>query len=107
MDARNTVNIIKVLITDKNVDLIKDKYPDVYERFVYLFEDREHKLFSGDKKKEITSLAIPTDVQTPEWVLSFIDYNTIINDNLTNFPTESVNIITLNDNVNYTNIMKI
>lgn len=107
LDARNTVNIIKVFITNNNIECIKDKYPEVYERFVYLFDDREHVLFGGDKKKEITSLAIPTDVQTPEWVLSFIDYNTIINDNLTNFPTESVNIITLNDNVNYTNIMKI
>lgn len=114
LEARNTVDIAKVIITPENIEKIKDKFPDVYDRFVDLFKDPDHSFFGtssqyGEKiKKTITSIAIPTDVQVPEWLVEFIDYTTIINNNLTNFPTESVNIVTMdNPNVNFTNIMKI
>ena len=79
-----------------------------------MFKDPDHSFFGTSSqygvkiKKTITSIAIPTDVQVPEWLVEFIDYTTIINYNLTNFPTESVNIVTIdNPNVNFTNIMKI
>ena len=114
LEARNTVDIAKVIITPENIEKIKDSFPDVYERFVELFKDPDHSFFGtstqyGTKvKKVITSIAVPTDVQVPKWLVEFIDYTTVINDNLTNFPTESVNIITMNNaNVNFTNIMKI
>lgn len=114
LEARNTVNIAKVIITPENIEKIKDKFPDVYDRFVDLFKDPDHSFFGTSSqygvkiKKTITSIAIPTDVQVPEWLVEFIDYTTIINNNLTNFPTESVNIVTMdNPNVNFTNIMKV
>lgn len=114
LEARNTVDIAKVIITPENIEKIKDKFPDVYDRFVDLFKDPDHSFFGTSSqygvkiKKTITSIAIPTDVQVPEWLVEFIDYTTIINNNLTNFPTESVNIVTMNNpNVNFTNIMKI
>lgn len=114
LEARNTVDIAKVIITPENIEKIKDKFPDVYDRFVDLFKDPDHSFFGtssqyGEKiKKTITSIAIPTDVQVPEWLVEFIDYTTIINNNLTNFPTESVNIVNMNNpNVKFTNIMKI
>lgn len=114
LEARNTVDIAKVIITPENIEKIKDKFPDVYDRFVDLFKDPDHSFFGTSSqygvkiKKTITSIAIPTDVQVPEWLVGFIDYTTIINNNLTNFPTESVNIVTMdNPNVNFTNIMKI
>ena len=114
LEARNTVDIAKVIITPENIEKIKDKFPDVYDRFVDLFKDPDHSFFGTSSqygvkiKKTITSIAIPTDVQVPEWLVEFIDYTTIINNNLTNFPTESVNIVTMdNPNVNFTNIMKI
>ena len=114
LEARNTVDIAKVIITPENIEKIKDKLPDVYDRFVDLFKDPDHSFFGTSSqygvkiKKTITSIAIPTDVQVPEWLVEFIDYTTIINNNLTNFPTESVNIVTMdNPNVNFTNIMKI
>lgn len=114
LEARNTVDIAKVIITPEDIEKIKDKFPDVYDRFVDLFKDPDHSFFGTSSqygvkiKKTITSIAIPTDVQVPEWLVEFIDYTTIINNNLTNFPTESVNIVTMdNPNVNFTNIMKI
>ena len=114
LEARKTVDIAKVIITPENIEKIKDKFPDVYDRFVDLFKDPDHSFFGTSSqygvkiKKTITSIAIPTDVQVPEWLVEFIDYTTIINNNLTNFPTESVNIVTMdNPNVNFTNIMKI
>ena len=114
LEARNTVDIAKVIITPENIEKIKYRFPDVYDRFVDLFKDPDHSFFGTSSqygveiKKTITSIAIPTDVQVPEWLVEFIDYTTIINNNLTNFPTESVNIVTMdNPNVNFTNIMKI
>ena len=68
-------------------------------------------IFKGVKPKkgnEITSLAIPLDVNVPKWVVEFIDYTTIINDNIGNFPLDSVNIRTVgNSNIPYSNIMSI
>ena len=55
-------------------------------------------------KNEITSIAMPLDVETPEWVLDFIDYNTIINDNIS-FPLDSLGIH--EGKANYTNIVRL
>lgn len=113
LDARNTIGVVKVQIDPSNIDRIRDKYPDVYDRFVELFMDQT--FFKPDisencspKKKEITTLAIPIDVDTPEWVSEFIDYKTIVNDNIGNFPVESVGIRRLGaSNINYSTIMNI
>ena len=106
LNARNTIDVVKVKITPSNIDLIYQDYPEVYDRLVQLFTDKS--LFKDEKKKEITTLAIPTGVETPEWVKVFIDYKTIINDNITNFPFGSVGITRLgSNNINYSTIMKI
>ena len=91
------------------MEKIKDVYPGVYERFLTVFQDKQiFKEKTTKTKKEITSLAIPVDVKTPKWVMEFIDYNSIINDNMSNFPLESINIKILNaNNVNYSNIVQI
>lgn len=113
LDARNTIGVVKVQIDPSNIDRIRDKYPEVYDRFVELFMDQT--FFKpgvnedcSPKKKEITTLAIPIDVDTPEWVSEFIDYKTIVNDNVGNFPVESVGIRRLGaNNINYSTIMNI
>ena len=113
LDARNTIGVVKVQIDPSNIDRIRDKYPDIYDRFVELFMDQT--FFKpginedcSPKKKEITTLAIPIDVDTPEWVSEFIDYKTIVNDNVGNFPVESVGIRRLGaNNINYSTMMKI
>ena len=120
--ARYNSNLKRKETFEESVDRIlqmhlkhlKDKYPEVYNKFVDLFMDtnffRSEAQGEGStsKKKEITTLAIPTDVETPEWVSEFIDYRTIINDNVGNFPVESVGIRRLgSNNINYSTIMKI
>ena len=106
LNARNTIDVVKVDITPMNIYKIKDTYPEIFERFVNLFMDNS--LFKDEKKKVITTLAIPTGVDTPKWVQEFIDYRTIINDNITNFPFESIGITRLgSNNINYSTIIKI
>ena len=114
LETRNTIGIVKVVITEDNIGKIKDSHPGVYERFLALFKDTtifkptSHEYGAKPPKKTITSIAVPVDVKTPSWLFEFIDYTTIINDVIKLFPIESVNIRTLNNNsVNYTNIMKI
>lgn len=117
LNARNTIDVVKVYITPYNIMDIQEKYPEVYDRFVQLFmdktmfpsdEDNSSYSMSSKKAKEITTLAIPTGVDVPEWVREFIDYKTIINDNIVNFPFEAVGITRLgSNNINYSTIVKI
>lgn len=111
LSARNTVYIVKVIITEANVGLIKEKYPDVYDKIMIILRDNDIQKFTLAKpmgKGEITALAIPENVRTPEWVKTFIDYDSIVNDSLKNFPLESVGITRMgNQNINYTNIVSI
>lgn len=117
LNSRNTIGIIKVDINERNVDRIKDSYPETYEKILSVLRNNEIQKFNdgttGARKRsgvdgEITSLAIPVDIQTPKWVMEFIDYTTIINDCLSNFPIESIGINKMNrQSVNYTNIISL
>lgn len=105
LDAINTISIAKVKIDASNVDIIKDEYPDAYERIVGLLSDQS---FFGKNKPIIECVGLPTDVETPKWLMGFIDYNGIINDNVGNFPFESIDINRMEvGNVNYSTIMKL
>lgn len=110
INDRNTIDIVKVNINEQNIERVKDTYPELYDKLVSLMKDES--IFkiknAGKLSNDITSLAIPTGVKTPEWVMEFIDYKSIIKDNLSNFPLDSINIKTPNnDNIVYSNIMKI
>lgn len=136
LDARNRIDIVKVEITRETAEKIKDKFPETYGNIIHTIEwlettELERAIERAKKRKElfeengdyksaekvkipttipaitITALAIPVDCTTPDWVLEFIDYKTIINDCLCNFPIESVGIYRPNDKVNYTNIVSI
>lgn len=120
LTARNTIDIIKVNIDEDNVDKIKDSYPETYEkllgvlrnqeiqRFITIEERKQKKSGKIEGEGEITALAIPVDVKTPRWVMEFIDYTSIINDCLCNFPIESVGIDKMKkQSINYTNIISI
>ena len=82
LNARNTVDIVKVMITPSNISKIQDRFPDVYDRLVDLFMDNS--IFKDDtnKAKIITTIAIPTGIEVPDWIKEFIDYKTIVNDNI-------------------------
>lgn len=106
LNETNSIDIIKVNITPKLIENIKETYSDVYEKLSELFKDVK------TYKNEITSLAIPKDLDIiPEWVKEFIDYLTITNDNLSAFPLESIGLNRMggvkSNNVNFTNILSL
>lgn len=101
LEERNAINIAKVSINKANIDQIEDKYPEVYNNMLVALGKEEF-------TKGIDALAIPLDVNVPEWLNYFINYNSIINDNISGFPYESVGIMRMDkSNVNYTNIVKL
>jgi hypothetical protein len=102
LEERNGVDIIKVIIDRKSVEKIRLSFPDKYNKAVALMD--KYKEFSCG----IDAIALPINVAVPDWLLEFVDYKTIINDNLKNFPLESVGLYRLgNDKVNYSNILKV
>ena len=118
LSARNTIDIVKVNIDERNVGKIQFSYPEVYEKLIQVLRDPEIQGFNklsvdGARKKtvgdgSITALAIPVDVATPKWVMEFIDYTSIINDCLSCFPIESIGITKANrSSINYTNIISL
>ena len=101
LDQRNSILNIKVNIDKKNVDGLKEKYPQIYEKAVELMNTKK------EFAKGITGIAILDNMQVPEWVKDYIDYATIVNDNLRSFPCEALGIDRIeNKYINYTNILK-
>lgn len=118
LNTRNKVDIIKVNITTENIEALKDTNPEIYEKFIKVFDDtyifppkvdpKNPTQTTTNYKKEITSVSIPVDVATPKWLLQFIDAATIVNDCISTFPMESVGINRLGVNtINYSNIVSI
>ncbi len=101
LGTRNSILNIKIDINKNNIDTLKDKYPIVYEKVLNLMQQKE---FS----KGITGIAILDDKPIPEWVKDYIDYTTIVNDNLHTFPCEAIGIDRREkDAINFTNIIKL
>lgn len=100
LSTRNSILNIKIDINKKNVDNLRETYPEVYNKIVELMQKKEF-------AKGITGIAILDDMQVPEWVKDYIDYTTIVNDNLRSFPCEAIGIDRReNDNINFTNILR-
>ena len=98
MSIRNSVDVVKVDISMKNIDRIIDSFPGVYERAVELLKTKE---FANG----ISSVAIPLNEPVPGWILPFIEYATIINDNVSGFPIESIGLYRGSSNNNSMNII--
>ena len=100
LNTRNSILNIKVDINPKNLDKLKEGYSKVYEKVIELMQKKEF-------AKGITGIAMLPDARIPEWVKDYIDYTTIVNDNLRSFPCEALGIDRRdNDKINYTNILK-
>ena len=100
-DERNKIFKVKVDITRNGIERIKDKYPEIYEKLNKLLDNP----ILG-KKADV--IGFPADATIPDWVLEFVDIPTIVNDNLKNFPLESIGLKRLNnDSVNYSNIIQL
>lgn len=101
LDERNKIFKVKTKINRNNVEKIKDTYPEVYEKLIRLLN---HPKLSS----KLETIAFPIDSKVPDWILEFVDINTIVNDNLKNFPLDSIGLKRLdNDSVNYSNIVKL
>ena len=100
LEERNTVLIIKTYIDSKNIEEIIETMPDYYLRIKETLE-------SNDFKGKIESIAIPFNMPVPDWIIPFIDYRTIIQDNLRSFPLDELGISKLsNKSVTYSNILE-
>lgn len=97
-NSRNSVDIAKVDINMKNVDRIKDSHPYVYQKAIELLQTKEY-------STGITAIAIPANEPVPSWILPFIEYDVIINDNVKGFPLESVGLFRGAKTNNFTNII--
>ena len=99
LDQRNSLDIVKLDLNEKNAIKIKDEFPEVYERMMNLMK---LDIFNGS----IDCMAIPLDEEVPKWIIPFIDYTSIINDNMKNFPSSCIGITDHDkSSINYTNIV--
>lgn len=99
MEVRNSIDVIKIDINKRNVENIKESYPEVYYNVIELMN--KYKEF----KAGIDVIAMPLNVEIPKWVLQYVDYNTIISNNLSGFPLEQIGLNRGNKTNNYTNIV--
>lgn len=101
LTTRNSILNIKIDINKNNIESLKEKHPHIYNKAVTLMQKKEF-------AKGITGIAILEDKVVPEWVKDYIDYTTIVNDNLHTFPCEAVGIDRREkDAINYTNILRL
>ena len=112
-EAQSNVFVIKTDINKAILDNseMKTKYPDRYNAMNALIIDNAAQIFDANKvavkNREITSIAIPDGINTPEWLLEFIDYDSILKDNISGFPLESVGFTKLNSNSAITGIVNL
>lgn len=108
LDAKNNIDIVKTIITPATIENIRDDFPEEYDRLRKLLNGESNKELSKVLNGSISSIAVPRDVKTPEWLTHLINYTEITNDNIKNFPIESVGIMRMDkSNVNYSNILKL
>ncbi len=101
LEERNKIYKVKTNINRNNVDKIKDKYPEIHAKLLKLME---HPTLAS----KLDTIAFPIDSQVPDWILEFVDVATIVNDNLKNFPLDSIGLKRLdNDSINYSNIISL
>ena len=100
-EERNQIIKIKLNINKNNIGQIQDTHPEVYNKLVKLMADPT----TCDK---LGTIGLPIDSAIPDWVLNFVNITEIVNDNLQNFPLESIGLRRLNnDAVNYSNIISL
>ena len=100
LEERNAIDIAKVNINKKNVDIIAEKYPVIYQNMCEALNKTE---FEG----EIKAIAIPMDVPVPDWLKDFIDYTSFVTDNIAGFPYESLGVQRMDRSITRSNIVKL
>lgn len=78
------IDIIKVKMnTEEDIEPLKDTEPEIYNNIMEgIFGNDNPKI----RKKGIYVIAIPRNVEKiPEWILPYIDYDEIVNNNISKF----------------------
>ena len=108
LDAKNNIDVVKTDINASTIEKIKDDFPDEYEKLGKLLSGETNRDLAKVLKGQINTVAVPRNVRTPEWLTHLINYTEITNDNIKNFPVDSVGIRRLGKtNVNYSNILSL
>ena len=101
LDQGNSILIIKTNLDKKSLARIQVENPEFYEKGMKLIADSH---FKGG----VDAIGIPMDQPVPKWIIPFIDYASIVHDNINSFPLESVGFNRLdNKSVNYSNILEL
>lgn len=86
IEAPDSISVIKLKCSKlSDLDAIKDSHPDMYEKV-------KREIFESDiddfRKKGLYVIAIPRHLErVPEWIIPFIDIDTIVHDNMKNIVT--------------------
>lgn len=108
LDAKNNIDVVKTNINMSSIENIKDDFPDEYDKLKRILDGETNRDLAKVLNGKITTVAVPRNVKTPEWLTHLINYTEITNDNIKNFPVDSVGIRRLGkDNVNYSNILSL
>lgn len=96
---RNGFFVVKIDINIKNIDRVKELRPDKYDTCIEIMTIKQF-------AKSIDVIALPYNETLPSWIIEFIDFSEIINNNLKNFPLDSIGISKMDkDSINYSNIV--
>ena len=113
LGTRNALDIAKLDINEKNIEYIKEEYPEQYKKISDLINPECTKMIEGVPantvfKGKLTTIGIPKDTIVPEWLKPFIDYTTLITNNISGFPVSSVGIGQFsNKKANYSNVVRL
>ena len=124
LDEQSPVLVVKTVINKSILETsrMREEYPDKYNLLMDAFLNNtsinfnvrgQDYLFNFFKpttqagSREITSIAIPYTVPTPKWLIEFIDFDSIIKENIGAFPLESIGITKLDTNSAYSGIIQL
>ena len=124
LDEQCPVLVVKTKINKSILESsrFREEYPDKYNLLIKAFYDNNSIVFkvkdqeylfnffkatTPNNAREITSVAIPYTIPTPKWLIEFIDYDSIIKENIGAFPLESIGITKLDTNSAYSGIIQL
>ena len=124
LDEQSPVLVVKTKINKSILEdsRMKTEYPEKYDLLIQAFYENtsipfkvrnEEYVFNFFKSttpangREITSIAIPYTIPTPKWLIEFIDFDSIIKENIGAFPLESIGITKLDTNSPYSAIIQL
>ena len=113
LSDRNSLDIVRVHTDKASLEKIREDYPEYYQRISELVDPNCENMIEGRKVKDVfkgklESIALPKDLNVPEWVKALINYEEIINNNLSGFPLKSVGIGQFSTKkANYSNVVRL